>query len=188
MKMNASLRVVLLKWLFWIGLAWSGSGCTILRDRAPEHVYWQNVHEPGQVMDAYVDALMQGDLARAAAYLYLPVGMEDGPALREQLGRISEAMRQAKAPIRVADSRCETRIALVIYTTNAIGGNPSPVFLIKDSHDLWRLHHKATAGPLQKALRDRIDMLEARALANWGARRMAEINQSARARLLAGVP
>ena len=90
------------------------------------------------------------------------------------------------ANIRVADSRRETRIALVIYTTNPIGGDPTPVFLLKDTHDRWRLHHKATAGPLQKALRDRSDLLEVRSLANWGARRMAEINKAARTRLLAG--
>ena len=149
-------------------------------------VYWQDLHEPGAVMDAYVTALREGDLDRAAAYLYLPLGMEDGPALREQLGRISSALKVGGANIRVADSRRETRIALVIYTTNPIGGDPTPVFLLKDTHDRWRLHHKATAGPLQKALRDRSDLLEVRSLANWGARRMAEINKAARTRLLAG--
>lgn len=147
--------------------------------------YWRDLHEPGAVMDAYVSALREGDLDRAAAYLYLPLGMEDGPVLREQLGRISGALKVGGANIRVADSRSETRIALVIYTTNPIGGDPTPVFLLKDTHDRWRLHHKATAGPLQKALRDRSDLLEVRSLANWGARRMAEINKAARTRLLA---
>lgn len=177
--MHARLILILLMALTTSGCAtWTG------HDRAGSG-YWQNLNEPDTVMSAYVNALRAGDLERAAAYLYLPMGVHDGTALREQLGRISSALQQGGANIRVADSRRESRIALVIYTTNAAGGDPNPVFLLKDTHDRWRLHHKATAGPLQKALRDRSDVLEVRALANWGARRMAEINKAARTRLLA---
>jgi hypothetical protein len=180
-----TIRMKALRIFLLLILALAGSGCAMLADRDAQSAYWQDLDEPGQVMAAYVSALADGDLARAAAYLYLPVGVKDDTVLREQLGRISAALRGTGNSIRVADCRSETRIALVIYTTNAIGGDPNPVFLIRDTRNRWQLHHKATAGPLQKALRDRSDVLEVRALANWGAQRMAEINKLARERMLA---
>jgi hypothetical protein len=162
----------------------SGSACTTLQRLDPSTGYWRDINEPGQVMAAYVSALMEGELDRAAAYLYLPVGVSDGPELREQLARISNALKFVGATIRVADTRSEQRVALVLYTTDPLGADATPVFLLKDVQGRWRLHHKATAGPLQKALRDRNDVLEVRALAGWGAKRMAEINREARHRLL----
>lgn len=142
--------------------------------------YWRQVDSPAAVMDAYIGALSKGEVDRAIAYLYLPAHMNDEELLRERVAGIAKSVQGAKADIRVQDSRAESRLALIIYTSGGDLANPRPIFLLRDTSNHWRLHHRETAGPLQQALRDRHDFLAARALANWGAQRMAEISRQAR--------
>jgi hypothetical protein len=159
------------------------SGCAswqVSRREGGPNAYWQDIQTPDQVLAAYVSALMDGDLPRARAYLYLPPTAINEQDLLLQLAGISRALQQAGPSIRVADSRQETRISLVLYSMTPQGTDPTPVFLLLDAEGRWRLHHRLTAGPLKAALRDRHDVLEVRALALWGAQRMAEIDRAAR--------
>jgi hypothetical protein len=156
------------------------SGCATGGASSARTDYWQQVDSPAAVMDAYIGALSKGEVDRAIAYLYLPAHVNDDDLLRERMAGIAKAVQTANAAIRVEDSRAESRLALVIYTSGGDLANPRPIFLLRDTSNHWRLHHRETAGPLQQALRDRHDFLAARSLANWGAQRMAEISQQAR--------
>jgi hypothetical protein len=156
------------------------SGCATGGPAAARTDYWHQVDSPAAVMDAYIGALSKGEVDRAIAYLYLPSHVNEDDLLRERMAGIAKAVQGAKAEIRVQDSRAESRLALVIYTSGGDLANPRPIFLLRDTSNHWRLHHRETAGPLQQALRDRHDFLAARALANWGAQRMAEISRQAR--------
>lgn len=156
------------------------TGCATGGAASAKADYWRQVDSPAAVMGAYVGALSQGEVDRAIAYLYLPSHVHEDDLLRERMAGIAKAVQGSKAAIEVQDSRAESRLALVIYTSGGDLANPRPIFLIRDTQNRWRLHHRETAGPLQQALRDRHDFLAARSLANWGAQRMAEISRQAR--------